>query len=93
MKEIKLTKGRVAIVDDDQFENLNFYHWILGHVSGSGKPFAFAEIEGSRVAMHRVITMCPKNQRVKHINGNTLDNRRENLVIIKSGNSKIPLKD
>lgn len=89
MKEIRLTKGRVAILDDDKFEAVNFYRWTLGHVSGSGKPFAFAEIDGRRIAMHRHIMACPANKRVKHLNGNTLDNRVENLKIIDSGNSKV----
>lgn len=33
------------------------------------------------VYFHRIIMKCPKNKTIDHINGNTLDNRKENLRI------------
>jgi hypothetical protein len=33
--------------------------------------------------MHRQITHCPTGSIVHHVNGNTLDNRRENLLVMK----------
>lgn len=82
MKEIKLTQGKVAIVDDEDFEFLSQWKW---YVHGSGPRTCYAErkSEGDhkRVPMHRVIMNTPKGLFTDHINGNGLDNRRCNLRI------------
>jgi hypothetical protein len=82
MQYIKLTQGLFAIVDDDDYEVLMTHKW-CAHRFGtrfyadSGKSVN-GKIKG--FLMHRVIMNVtnPKIQ-VDHINGNTLDNRRENL--------------
>lgn len=87
MAEIKLTKGHVAIVDDDLFEWLNQWSW---HAQANGGEHARPDIvyarrsvkfEGVRTTfhMHRLIVCAPPNLLVDHMNHNTLDNRRENL--------------
>lgn len=44
---------------------------------------------GGRVFLHRLLTSCPDDKFVDHINGNGLDNRRCNLRIVdKVGNSR-----
>lgn len=71
MKEIpvKIKDGSViALVDDADFARLSAYSW---WVSGSG----YAKRTG--VWMHRDVLSTPLQ--VDHINGNKLDNRRENL--------------
>lgn len=40
MKEIPLTKGFVALVDDELFEGLSIFHWSIG-----GNPVA-ESVEG-----------------------------------------------
>lgn len=74
MKQIKLTKGNYALVDDEDSGWLNEWRWILG-----AKNYAFSYDKGHMVTMHRLIMDAPKGMIVDHINHNTLDNRRENL--------------
>lgn len=70
MAFIKLTRDRVAIVDDELFEDINKYLWCFNGLYAS---------RGNNIYMHRVIMSAPKGVLVDHINGNGLDNRRENL--------------
>jgi hypothetical protein len=81
-KEIQLTQGKIALVDDEDYnvlQKLRFYAvnnsgwwYAVTHLPREGKP-------QRRVFMHRLILNPPKNKQVDHINGNTLDNRRCNL--------------
>jgi hypothetical protein len=80
-KEIPLTKGKVAIVDDEDFEELSKYKWrfssteyAVRHTTVNGKKCQFR--------MHRVVMNLGGSQlEVDHINHNTLDNRKSNLRI------------
>jgi len=73
---ISLTLGYVAIVDAADADRVLRYRWYAS--VGSGKPYA----RNSRVSgMHRLIVGALPGEHVDHINGNTLDNRRENLRI------------
>ena len=73
MKEIPLTQGKVAIVDDDMFEYLNQWKW---HLSKFG--YAVRKPK-EQIYMHRLIMGSPKGMATDHINRDKLDNRRENL--------------
>jgi len=73
-KEIPLTKGKMAIVDDDDFEELSKYKWNL-HPKGYG----YSKIFGKNTLMHRFIIGDIGDSHVDHANGNGLDNRRINL--------------
>ena len=69
-----MTRGKVATVDDGDFENLNKFKW---YPDSGGYP-----ITKDPIRMHRLILKLEKGQKyVDHINGNKLDNRRENLRI------------
>lgn len=94
MPKIKLSKhNKYALVDDDIFEQLSKYRWFLDkggyavrqvYEKGSGR----ANRKVSDWKMHRLVTDAPKGTQVDHINGNRLDNRRENLRLCnQSGNS------
>lgn len=81
-EEIPLTKGFIAIVDGEDFETLNIHKW-YAHMS---RDNAYARrdtyINGKRgsIFMHRfLLGISDPKMQVDHINGNTLDNRRENL--------------
>lgn len=81
MKKIPLTRGQFAIVDDDDYAPLSEYKWHL-LTSGTG-PYYAARTDRSNgqkaVMMHRVINNTPDGLVTDHINGNSLDNRKENL--------------
>jgi hypothetical protein len=74
MKQIQLTHGFVALVDDDDFERVNAHKWsVMNHGA------AQARIGKDRVQMHRFILQVEPGVLVDHINHNRLDNRRCNL--------------
>jgi len=78
VKEIPLTQGKVALVDDEDFPFVSRYKWC---VAKRGRNFyAVAQIaKGESVLMHALI-MGEKPGCIRdHINGNGLDNRRSNL--------------
>jgi hypothetical protein len=80
MKEIQCTKGRVAIVSDEDYELLNKFRW-----QGSVYPqVALRRRNGktTTVSMHTFILRGPSELVIDHINGDTYDNRRENLRLV-----------
>lgn len=84
MKEIQLTRGRVALVDDEDFEYLSQFTWYAMKSRPSDRPVRTAKVNGSRwlprFLYHDVADrMGMKYVTVDHINGNPLDNRRSNL--------------
>jgi hypothetical protein len=82
MKEIPLTKGYVAIVDDEDYEELMRFPWHVGSIRDHG-PYAqrhgYGPGEKRTVSMHRAIMHAPPHVMVDHRNGNGLDNRKANL--------------
>jgi hypothetical protein len=94
MKEIALTgkigSGKFVIVDDDDYEELNKYKWSMMR---SRKTDYARRLKN--VLMHRLISGASDGFVVDHINGNGLDNRKENLRVCtvsqNSKNNKCPL--
>ena len=83
MRTIPLTQGKVALVDDADYEWLNQWKW-----SAVKKGRCFYAVRGTerngvqkQFRMHSEIMGTPKGMEVDHINGDSLDNRRENLRI------------
>jgi hypothetical protein len=81
-KEIKLTKGFTAIVDDEDFEYLNQWKW-QAEKSKRGCYYACRTIQKENkkihVKMHRLIMAAVEGMDVDHRDGNGLNNRRYNL--------------
>lgn len=83
MKEIKLTQGKVALVDDEDYGWLNQWKWYAFNGHRDNK-YAARDIRINKdnkkvIFMHRFILDCPWNMFVDHINHNGLDNRRSNI--------------
>jgi hypothetical protein len=98
MKEIKLTKGFSTIVDDEDYEWLSQYKWNTATRGKEAKRRRLRDHNVARAAikvdlgdgryayepvyMHRMIMDARQGEYVDHINGDSLDNRRENLRIV-----------
>lgn len=63
----------------EDYELLSQYDWAVNN-----KGYAVCYTCNMTILSHRLITNCPKGLQVDHINGNRLDNRRENLRIVTS---------
>jgi hypothetical protein len=88
-REIALTRGKVAIVDDEDFAFLAQWKW-YAHFDGSNWYARRNETIawGSRathkqraVTMHRALLQPPNGTQIDHISGDGLDNRRANLRV------------
>ena len=94
MQRIKLTKGKSAIIDDDDYERINAYRWST-QVARSGQRFYAVRNEYSkggsyrRVYMHRFIMDAPEGKEIDHVNGNGLDNRQNNLRVCTSSQNRM----
>lgn len=85
MKQIPLTKGLFALVDDEDFEWLSASKW-HAHKDHNTKDTYYAyrkhPEKNSTQAMHRIILgISDPTILIDHRNGNTLDNQRHNLRI------------
>lgn len=80
-KHIPLTRGQSALVSDADYDWLNQWRWL---VVGPGYAGRFEGPKGAHrmVYMHRAVLDAQPGQRVDHINGDRLDNRRENLRLV-----------
>lgn len=79
VKEMLLTRGRVAIVDDADYEWLSQWKWSY-HKAGHAIRCKRVGGKATQRIMHREILGFPSGI-VDHINGDRLDNRRENLRV------------
>lgn len=83
MRQIPLTHGKFALVDDCDFEWLMQWKWHVHCSHGTcyavRTPYRPIDRRHDTVRMHRAILNAPKHLLVDHINHNGLDNRRENL--------------
>lgn len=88
MKSILLTKNYEAKVDDEDFVWLSKYRW---HYD---RGYAARTIHDKGIEyMHRMINKTPKGLSTDHVNGDRLDNRKNNLrsctQTLNNANSKL----
>lgn len=82
MKEIQLTQGKVALVDEEDFERLNQFKWCAHKDCNT----FYAKRWISRNAMinmhHEILGYPLKGFMTDHQNGQGLDNQRHNLRFV-----------
>ena len=78
MKTINLISGKVALVDDADYERVSRHKWYSDKKART--EYAQGKMKGNKtIRMHRLILDVPRGTEVDHINGDGLDNRRSNL--------------
>lgn len=81
MKLITLNKGFFAKVDDEDYELLSKYRWSVVHDPNTCYAIRTTRTKDKvlTTSMHRDVMTTPKGYLIDHINGDGLDNRKENL--------------
>lgn len=81
MKQIDLTQGYTAIVDDEDYERVSQYNWY--YQRGAIRTYAAQQGRGNRITLPRFL-MGIDNPRIKcaYVNGDVFDNRKSNLKIM-----------
>lgn len=79
-KEIKLTSGLVAVVDDSDWPVVNSYTWQLQKAPTTFYAITYVVGNIPR-SMHRMIVKARSGQLVDHRDGNGLNNTRNNLRV------------
>ncbi len=96
MKEIELSRGYKAIVDDEDYERLSQWRWNISTCNGGVYATRWERESGSKrrqlIRMHVEIMNPPAGMLVDHINGNTLDNRRCNLRACTKGQNQMNMR-
>lgn len=88
MKEIQLTKGYVALVDDSDYEWLSKFKWRYNSAGYAARHSPWENGTRKTIYMHVLIGNGRPGFEVDHINHDKLDNRRSNLrVCTKKDNS------
>ncbi len=85
MKEIPLSQGQVAIVDDEDYAELSKHKWCASWQPGNRTYYAVrAEYRNGQqtvIYMHRVIMQAQHYQEVDHVDFDGLHNWRNNLRV------------
>lgn len=80
-KEIQLTQGKVALVDDADYLYLNQFKWHI-YKQNRNNFYARTVIYQNKkrigIVMHRLLLKC-EGKIIDHISGDGLDNRRSNI--------------
>ncbi|MBZ5529715.1 MAG: hypothetical protein LAN71_17700 [Acidobacteriia bacterium] len=86
MRKVKLTQGKFALVDDEDFEKVNKYKWQLYNMDNihfyAKTRIWIKNKKRKSIRLHRyILGLYDPKIKCDHKNGNGLDNRRLNIRI------------
>lgn len=91
MREITLTKGYVALVDDTDFDLASQYSWSADIRRNTVYAQAYAgggRAGFKKVTLHRLLMDAPPGQQVDHRDGNGLNCQRHNMRLCTDAQNK-----
>lgn len=91
MKEIQLTQGKIALVDDDIFDYINQWKWCAAKDNYTWYAMRTIGLRPFKttVAMHRIITKAQDEYEVDHRDGDGLNNQMYNLRVCTSSQNQM----
>lgn len=78
MKSIPLTQGKIALVDDEDFQELNKHKWYF-HQGYALRNIPNGFYKQKSLSMHRQIMKNPEGMEIDHKDMNKLNNQKKNL--------------
>lgn len=96
MKEIQLTKGYIALIDDEDYDLVSTYKWQI-NIPYKRAGVRYAMHTGTRrngttlhIKMHRLVMgVTDPKIRIDHIDGDGLNNQKGNLRIATPGQNRV----
>ena len=91
MKEIPLSRGYVALVDDDDFERVSAFKWSVSVRRGKHKTYTHAhrhvgpKKDRTTLSLHTFIMGHHHGMMIDHADGNGLNNQKYNLRVATRG--------
>ena len=84
MKYVEMEGGNKVMIDDEHYEWINSYNWhpVTNYSKNTKITYATTLINGLVIYMHRFIMKAPKKKVVHHIDGDGLNNQKNNLEIV-----------
>ncbi len=83
MKQIPLTRGQFALVDNEDYDFLIQWNWSARRGQHDNTYYArrtdYSTGQKKEVIMHRLIMKAEKGQMIDHIDGNGLNDQKSNL--------------
>ncbi len=79
MKKIPLTKGKFALVDDEDYDFLMQWKWHINNWGYALRNTMLPNKKRTKLWMHRIVNNTPDGLETDHINGDALDNQKHNL--------------
>jgi hypothetical protein len=89
VKEILLTQGKVAVVDDADYDRLACWKWRYRDGYAVRSAPRVPGVSRKTIYMHREIMGTPCGMETDHANGNKLYNLRSNLRVCTSSENKM----
>jgi len=90
-QRLYLSRGYFAIVDRGDYETLRRYYWRAVRSEYCWYAIRREKVNEKtiHIRMHRQIMECPNGYVVHHLNHNTLDNRKCNLIVVTDEEHKL----